>query len=90
MPGTTTRVMSLEFVYRQNKRYNKHLILIRFVTEYTIVKYTVSNSGPIKSESIFATYISENKQNKRLKYTLNVNRPIKPDNIFAMYFSEKI
>lgn len=90
MPGTTTSVMSLEFVYRQNKRYNKHLILIRFVTEYTIVKYTVSKSGPIKSESIFATYISENKQNKTLKYTLNVNRPIKPDNIFAMYFSEKI
>lgn len=90
MPGTTTSVMSLEFVYRQNKRYNKHIILMRFVTEYTIVKYTVSDSEPIKSESIFVTYISENNQNKTLKYTLNVNRPIKPDNIFAMYFSEKI
>lgn len=90
MPGTTTSVMSLEFVYRQNKRYNKHIILMRFVTEYTIVKYTVSDSGPIKSESIVVTYISENNQNKTLKYMLNVIRSIKPDNIFAMYFSEKI
>jgi hypothetical protein len=63
---------------------------MRFVTEYTIVKYTVSDSGPIKSESIFVTYISENNQNKTLKYMLNVIRSIKPDNIFAMYFSEKI